>query len=76
MKDKIQIDNSYKKININTATAEELKNHPYIYKWNIANAIVNYRAKHGNYKQATDLMKTDLVSEELCRKIAPYLNFE
>ncbi len=76
LKDKIQIDDNYKKININTATAEELKNHPYIYKWNIANAIVNYRSKHGNYKQATDLMKTDLVSEELCRKIAPYLIFE
>lgn len=76
LKEKIQIDDNYKKININTATAEELKSHPYIYKWNIANAIVNYRSKHGNYKQATDLMKTDLVSEELCRKIAPYLIFE
>lgn len=76
IKDQIYIDDAYRKININSASAEELKKHPYIYKWNIANAIVNYRTKHGNYKQASDLMKTDLVTEDLCRKIAPYLIFE
>lgn len=76
IKDQIYIDDSYRKININVASAEELKKHPYIYKWNIANAIINYRSKHGNYKQASDLMKTDLVTEDLCRKIAPYLIFE
>jgi competence ComEA-like helix-hairpin-helix protein len=35
------------KININTCTAEELKNHPYVNNWNIANALINYRKKHG-----------------------------
>lgn len=76
LKSKISTDENVKKININTATSEDLKKHPYIYKWNIANAIVNYRVKHGKYQQASDLMKTDLVSEDLCRKIAPYLIFE
>lgn len=72
----ITVDDKYSKININTATAEQLKNHPYIYKWNIANAIVNYRTKHGKYNKLEDLKKTDLVTDEICRKIAPYLIFE
>jgi len=72
----IKVDENYSKININTATAEQLKNHPYIYKWNIANAIVNYRIKHGKYTKVEDLKKTDLVTDEICRKIAPYLIFE
>lgn len=72
----ITVDENYSKININTATAEQLKNHPYIYKWNIANAIVSYRTKHGKYHKVEDLKKTDLVTDEICRKIAPYLIFE
>jgi competence ComEA-like helix-hairpin-helix protein len=72
----VTVDENYIKININTATAEQLKNHPYIYKWNIANAIVNYRTKHGKYTKVEDLKKTDLVTDEICRKIAPYLIFE
>lgn len=61
-----------RKININSADANELKAHSYI-KWNIANAIVNYRNQHGNYKSVDDLRKIEIVSEELFAKIAPYL---
>lgn len=60
-----------KKININTCTAEELKM-PYI-KWNVANAIVNYRKQHGLFKSIEDIKLTDLVDDETLRKIAPYL---
>jgi competence protein ComEA len=63
-----------KKININMCTAAELK-HPYL-TWNIANAIVNYRAKHGKYRNLDDIKKTDLVNDETYRKIAPYLVIE
>src|SRR5262249_25636461 len=38
--------NSLRKININTATVDELKLHPYI-KWSIANPIIAYRNEHG-----------------------------
>ena len=34
-----------KKFNINSATKDEMKLHPYI-KWNLANAIVEYRNQH------------------------------
>ncbi len=64
-----------RKININSCTMEELKNHPYI-NWNVANAIVAYRQKHGLYKNVFDIQKTDLVDDDLYRKIAPYLKIE
>lgn len=60
-----------KKININTFNSSELK-HPYI-NWNMANAIINYRDKHGKYKAVEEIKKTDLVDDETYRKIAPYL---
>ncbi len=63
---------SIKKININTSDANELKSHPYI-KWNIANAIVNYRNQHGAYKSIEDLRKIEILPDELFNKIAPYL---
>jgi competence protein ComEA len=67
-------DSKIKKININTCEADQLKG-PYI-KWNIANAIVNYRKQHGSFKTIYDITKTDLVDDETLRKIAPYLILE
>ncbi|MFN2440117.1 MAG: ComEA family DNA-binding protein, partial [Chitinophagaceae bacterium] len=61
-----------KKININTATKDELKVHPYI-KWNLANAIVEYRTQHGNYKNLQELKNIVLIDETTYNKIAPYL---
>ncbi len=63
-----------KKININTCTSSELK-HPYL-KWNMVNAIVNYRDKHGTYKTVEEIKKTDLVDDETFAKISPYLIVE
>jgi len=61
-----------KKININTAEISDLKSHPYI-KWNIANAIVNYRMQHGNYQSVEDIRKINIITNDLFDKIAPYL---
>jgi len=61
-----------KKININTATKEELKIHPYI-KWNLANAIVEYRTQHGSYKNLQELKNIVLIDEATFGKIVPYL---
>ncbi|MDB5193176.1 MAG: hypothetical protein JWQ96_2739 [Segetibacter sp.] len=58
-------------ININSADANTLKTHPYI-KWNIANAIVNYRKQHGNFRSVEDLKKIDIIDEEVFAKMAPY----
>lgn len=61
-----------KTININTADVNELRTHPYL-KWHIANAIVNYRKQHGNYKSVEDIRQIDIITDELFNKIAPYL---
>lgn len=66
---------SLQTININTATYEELKNHPYI-KYNVARAIVNYRKQHGSFKQVTDLGKIHVINKELLQKLRPYLMAE
>ena len=69
----IQLDTSLVvKININTATKEELNNHPYI-KWSIANSIILYRANHGKYKSVQNIQNSDLVNADLYRKIVRYL---
>lgn len=64
-----------KKININTATLDELKQHPYI-NYNVANSLVNIRKQHGNFKSVEDIKKSHLVTEDVFRKIAPYLTVE
>lgn len=61
-----------KKLNINTATVEELKRHPYL-NFSIANLIVNYRKQHGIYKDISDLKKIILMDEQTYQKIMPYI---
>lgn len=61
------------KININTATKEELKSHPYI-RWQLANMIVDYRNQHGNFASLDDLKKMQLITDEVFAKIVPYLS--
>lgn len=61
-----------KKININTASKDELKIHPYI-KWNLANAIVEYRTQHGDFKSLSDLKKISTITDEVFEKITNYL---
>lgn len=63
---------SVKTINLNSATIDEFKSHPYI-KYAVANAIVQYRNEHGNFKSVADLQKLGAIDETLFKKIAPYL---
>ena len=61
-----------KKININTATLEELKIHPYI-RYALANAIVEYRTQHGPYASVSKLKNIMIITDEVLMKMAPYL---
>jgi competence ComEA-like helix-hairpin-helix protein len=65
-------DPQIKKININTATKDEMKTHPYI-RWTLANAIVEYRNQHGNFLSIDDLKKITLVTDDVFNKIKFYL---
>lgn len=67
---------SIKKININTCSAAELKNHPYINNANTANALINFRKKHGLFKNLDEIKKCDLVNDELYLKLAPYITLD
>ena len=64
-----------RKFDINYATIDQLKKHPYI-RFSIAKALVLYRETHGTFKSVADIKKCVLVNEELFRKIAPYLTVE
>ena len=73
IKQYLKLENVFiKKININTATVNELKAHPYI-KWSIANPIVAYRNEHGTFSNIEDIKKVMAVTDEIYNKIAPYL---
>ena len=65
-------DSSLVKININTCSVKQLKNHPYI-NWNLANSIVNFREQHGVFKLLEDLKKIHILDNKLYYKIVPYL---
>jgi competence protein ComEA len=68
----LKIDGEVKKISINMATKDQLKNHPY-FKWKLANAIVEYRNQHGNFISIEDLKKIVLVDEKTYEKVRHYV---
>jgi competence ComEA-like helix-hairpin-helix protein len=61
-----------RKININTATAEELKVHPYL-KWNVINALLAFRKEHGPFRKKEELKQVMAVTDDLYQRVAPYL---
>jgi competence protein ComEA len=72
IKGSLQLSGSVAKLNVNTATKDELKVHPYI-KWNLANAIVEYRNQHGAFKSLDELKNIALVDEATFEKVVHYL---
>jgi competence protein ComEA len=60
------------RININTAQVSDLKRHPY-FTPTVANALVNYRKQHGNFKQLSDIMQCKVITKALYDKLSPYL---
>ncbi len=60
-----------RKLRINGDSADSLY-HPYLPKA-AARMMVQYRKEHGNYKVVEDLIKLPLFSDEILRKLAPYL---
>lgn len=66
---------SLRKININTATIDELKAHPYI-RYTLANPIVAYRNQHGNFTTIEDIKKIMVITDEIYNKVAPYLSVQ
>lgn len=75
IKDQVWVDVSkLKKININTASAENFKGHPYL-RYKQVNALIQYRKQHGNYSNIADLNKVAILSQETINRLAAYLEF-
>lgn len=68
-KDKLQ------KINVNSATFNELKKLPY---WNAKQiqVLLEYRKQHGAFSSEKDLEKIVVLSPEILQKVAPYLRYD
>ena len=60
-----------RKIPINTATEDLLKQHPYI-RYRLAKVIIRYRQEHGPFAALADLRRIDLVTDELYARLEPY----
>lgn len=65
-------ENLIRKIDINLADVETLKNHPYI-NYGVANSIVKMRKQHGKFTSLNELRKSALIDQELLEKITPYI---
>ena len=61
-----------KQIDLNKATFNELKLHPYV-RWNIAQAIERYREQHGPFTTINELTEINIINEEWLKKARPYL---
>lgn len=62
------------RIDLNSATFEQLKKHPYL-TYKQMNAILQYRRQHGPFGSIDELNKVALLNEEIIRKIEPYISF-
>lgn len=60
------------KINLNTATFEQLNKHPYLDSYQ-ANAILEYRIIIGEISSVEEIVENNLLPEDLFEKIKPYL---
>jgi competence ComEA-like helix-hairpin-helix protein len=75
IKTSLHLSGSVKTLNVNTATKDELKAHPYI-RWNLANAIVEYRNQHGAFKTLDDLKNIAVIDEATFERIVHYLSLQ
>jgi competence ComEA-like helix-hairpin-helix protein len=76
IKPALVINNAHiKQININTATIDEMKSHPYL-RYNLANAIFQYRQQHGNFNSVDEIKKIMIITENVFNKVAPYLTVQ
>lgn len=64
-----------KKIPINVADLEALKAHPYI-KYQLANAVIQYRLQHGKIRNKGDLLQIHLLSEQMLVRLEPYISYQ
>lgn len=65
---------SIRRININTATSEELRRHPYI-SFLMARQIMDYRRLRGKVTDLNDFQLLPTFTEDVIRKLRPYIEY-
>lgn len=74
--DHVTVDRSkVRKIDINTATVDQLKRHPYLDYYQ-ARAIVDYRKQGVVYRNAEDLLKVNLIDDATLTKLEGYIQYK
>lgn len=64
-----------RQLNLNTDSFPEFSAHPYIGR-KLAGMILNYRKQHQRYESADELKNLPLLTDEIFRKLAPYLKVD
>lgn len=64
-----------KKIDLNSASKEELQKHPY-FTWNQANSVVQIRKQKGKFEGINGILQSKLISDSLYQKVKSYLKVE
>ena len=63
-----------RKMNVNKLSLNQLRNHPYIGFYR-AKAIVDYRRLHGNLKSLKELSLSPDFSDDIIKKLLPYVDY-
>lgn len=70
-----KVGSAVKKININTATVEELGRHPYLRNRKQMQVLINYRTQHGPFRSLEELLNVKVLDQGMIQKAGPYLSF-
>ena len=74
--DEIRVDASrVNKLDINAVDFESLRHFPYL-SYKQANAIIQYRVQHGNYRSIKNMSGIVLLDNKILNKIEPYITFK
>lgn len=75
LKPQLLCNGKVKRLNINTATFDELIKHPYL-EYRVVKNILHFRENIRPFNKVSELRNIELVDAPLFRKIAPYLMVE
>lgn len=67
--------NEVRKINVNTASKEQLKQHPWISS-DMANSIVYFRENYQNYEALDELLLSPYINAKTLKRLTPYITIK
>jgi DNA uptake protein ComE-like DNA-binding protein len=70
-----RIQSAPRKININSASADDLYRHTYLKNRKLNEVIIRYREQHGPFTSTESMKAIRILDETTLRKITPYLAF-